>query len=208
MSTYTDHILTVAQFRSYARIELTTEDTLIQGLIEEAVGELEDLIGQPLYQREVTWYDDAQTLVLWSGVQNLILRSTPIDPDTVTVNDVDGEAVSPDNYMVRQDRGLLMGLGGDSAAPVVGGFIFDNGPYTIACTAGYGTSPDWADKYQPAIRRLVTDMTAYYYQQRTPGASSENAAGASVSYQLDPDLNVPAPVARGIKRLKGPIIGR
>ena len=43
--------------------------------------------------------------------------------------------------------------------------IFDNGPYTITCVAGFGTSPTYASRELPMIQRIIKQHVGYMAQK-------------------------------------------
>src|SRR6185437_9591942 len=111
-------------------------------------------------------------------------------------------------YTVRLDKGLIVGLPANGPGAFFAGpwSLFNQGPYTIAANAGWGTSPDYATIWLPLIRRAVIDYVGYLFQQRDIGASALKAAGTSVTYAIDPITGWPDRVARAIRKLRGPVV--
>lgn len=189
---------TVAELKSYGRIQSAVEDVLLQSLLDRAVGEIEAAIGKSLTHESVVWYDDAKSLRLYERPCNLVLGYVPIDATTVVVTDADGVTVDASTYAVRQDLGLIKGNEG---------VTFANGPYAIAVTkAGFDTSPGYATRWSPMIAAAVIDYALMLYQQRTPGASSEKASGTTVTYEIDPTTGLPLRIMRQVRKLRGAVV--
>lgn len=201
-------LVTVADIVAYYRIQTTAEvvNGLIADLIAEAQAEIEFNCGKSLTKQSVTWYDNASTLRLGESVTSLILKYVPIDPTSVVVTDHTGAVVPASAYVVRLDLQQLCGAGNGGAFVAGPLSTFDNGPYTIACVAGFGTSPTYAARELPMIQRLVKQYVGFMFQQRDVGASSLKAAGTSVTYVIDKKTGLPEPVARGIRMLRGPVV--
>jgi len=190
-------LVTVDAFKQYARIETTAEDDLIAELLVEVVGLIETYIGKSLTTEEITITDDATTFRFYEGPSPrppaLILPYMQIDPASIRITDPGGLAIDPSTYRVRLDKRLVQGA-----------FVLCSGAYTITCTAGYGTLPDYTTRWLPRIRSTIKDYALFLYQQRTPGASSEGAAGTSVSYgDIDPDTGLPNRVRMALRKLRG-----
>lgn len=204
-------LVTPADIVSYYRIQTTAEvvNGLIAELIAEAQGEIEFNTNKSLTVESVTWYDDATSLRMGESVTNLILKYLPIDPTTVIVKDYLGVVVPPASYVIRLDKGLIMGFGSQAGEFAAGPWAaFDNGPYTISCNAGWGTSPTYLTRQLPSIRRAIIDYVGYLFQQRDVGAAALKAAGTTVTYVIDPITGLPDRVARAIRKLRGPVVTR
>lgn len=201
-------LVTPTDVVNYFRIQTTAEivNGLIAELINEAQGEIESNTNKCLTVESVTWYDDAQTLRIGEGVTNLILKYLPIDPTTVVVKDYLGVVVPATGYVVRLDKGLIMGLGQAGQFAAGPWATFDNGPYTITCLAGWGTSPTYLTRQLPMIRRAIIDYVGYLFQQRDVGASALKAAGTTVTYVIDQKTGLPDRVAHAIRKLRGPLV--
>ena len=199
-------IATVQQVKDYLRIETSAEDSLLSYLLTRAQAEIEAQCGRSLTTEEIVWYDDATTFRIGTGaVSNLLLGYPMVDATTVVVKDKDGVTIDAANYTVRKDRGLICASNVGTIATV---YVFDNGPYTIACTAGYGTEANYATRWVPMIQTLLIDWVGYLYWQRTSGAMHEGSAGVSVDYAIDAAWGIPARLVRGIRKLRGPVFAR
>lgn len=193
----TTTIATRQNLKDYGRIETTAEDALLDELLAEAIGTIESKIGKSLTIESASWYDDAISMRILEGASALQLRYAPVDAATVVVTDNDGQIVSADLYTVRNDRAQVVARGD---------FRFDNGPYLITCQAGFETSPSYSMRELPSIKALVLKYALFLYQQRTPGASMERAAGTSVDYEIDEETGLPHVIARGIRALRGIVV--
>lgn len=191
---------TVQDVKDYLRIETTAEDVLLAQLLARAIGRIEGSVGKSLTTESVIWYDDVQSFKLYGAPKSLLLKYVPIDPDSVVITDGEGETVVSTDYIVRQDIGQIVG---------VPGVVFATGPYQMALTAGFGTSPKYATVWEPLINAIIIDVTAFLYQQRTPGASIEGASGTSVNYGQfvqDSETGLPTRIAREIRKLRGVVL--
>lgn len=206
--TATATLVTVAKVKSYFRIETTAEDELLADLIVRAEAEIEVVVGYSLTRRAMTWRDDAETLRLWSAVTNLLLPGIPIDAATLAIVDADGDTVDDSTYEVRQDKGMVCARGFGFAGPLDGPTtVFDNGPYTMTFDAGFACSDTYATRELPFIQASVIDYVGMLYQQRTPGASTEGAAGTRVTYEVDEATGLPKRIARALRKLRGVVYG-
>jgi len=198
-------LVTVAEFKQYARIETNAEDDLLGDLLDEVVGLIESHIGKSLQIEDLTIVDDARSWRAYEAARSLILPYMQIDPASIVVTDPEGILVQPEQYNVRLDIRQIVGLAVNSSEPAWGVYmLFGNGPYTIKCKAGYGTLPDYERKWLPRIRSLIKDYTLFLYQQRTPGASHEMSTGTTVDYgAIDPDSGLPYRVCSGLRKLRG-----
>lgn len=202
-------LVTALDITNYYRIQTTAEvvNGLIADLIEQAQGEIESLTNKSLTIESVTWYDDASTLRIGESISNLILKYLPIDPTSVVVKDWQGTVVPASTYIVRLDKGLIMSVPGSGGSFFAGPLtLFDNGPYTIQCNAGWGTSSTYLTRELPMIRRAIIDYVGYLFQQRDVGAASLKAAGTTVTYTLDPMTGLPDRVARAVRKLRGTVV--
>lgn len=187
----------VQDVKDYGRIQTSVEDALIAALLGSAIGEIEAAIGKSLTTEQVTWYDNATSLRLFTPPRNLLLLYVPVDVSTIVVADQDDATIDAATYNVRLDLGMICGNDG---------LAFGNGPYKITATAGFGTSPNYATRWLPMIAQLVKDYTLMLYQQRTIGASSEKAAGTMVTYEIDADTGLPCRLSRQLRKLRGPVV--
>lgn len=186
---------TVQDVKDYFRIQTAAEDALLAQLLARARGEIESLVGKSLTSEEVEWRDDVRSARSWDPVTSLQLGYVPVDPASVEIADVAGAAIAGADFVVRQDLGQVV---------AVAGVVFANGPYVITADAGFEHSPTYATVEEPMINALVIDLVGFYYQQRTPGASSEASAGTRVDYgAIDPSCGLPTRVMKGIRKLKG-----
>lgn len=202
----TGAIVTVQDVKDYLRIETDAEDALLAELIVEATGLVQAMVGPSLTHASVTWYDDAETMRLNTGITNLQLKFTPIDEDTLVITDCNDEVVPADSYVIRQDEGLVKAKTSNfSQGPA---WSFSMGPYKLTCVAGYEFADQYATVLLPLIKSLLTDYTAFLWQQRTLGSSSEKAAGTTVTFVVDQPTGLPERVARNIRRLRRVVYGR
>lgn len=174
---------TVSDLKSYLRIESTAEDTLLAALMLRAKAMLEQWIDVPITAEAQTSVDRAEALAM--PVTSLVF---PRRPFTVT-SVVDSESVTVPNtdYYVDGKSGIIYGKTG---------ITFPYGPYTISATCGLTLRSDYA-RLEPLLAEVIIDLAADLYQRRTPGASSETAAGTTVQWDASRET-----VARIMKTLR------
>lgn len=172
----------VADLKSYLRIESTAEDTLLAALMARAKAMLEGWIDVPITAETQTAIDRADALDV--PVTSLVF---PRRPCTITsVVDTDGVTVAAADYWVDGTSGVIYGK--DVAFPF--------GPYTITASVGLSLRADYA-RIEPLISEAIIDLAADLYQRRTPGAASETAAGTTISWDVSRET-----VARIMKTLR------
>jgi len=174
---------TVSDLKSYLRIESAAEDTLLAALMLRAQAMLEQWIDVPITAEAQTSVDRAEALAM--PVTSLVF---PRRPFTVTsVVDVDSVTVPNTDYYVDGKSGIIYGKTG---------VTFPYGPYTITATCGLTLRSDYA-RLEPLLAEVIIDLAADLYQRRTPGASSETAAGTTVQWDASRET-----VARIMKTLR------
>lgn len=186
---------TTSDIKRYLRIENDAEDNLIKDLIEEAIGLIETSTGKSLTSEDVIWIDDAVSGRSYGYPTALMIKKWPVDVSTIVVKGASGDVVAATNYTI--DGQIIRGTSD---------FAFDDGPYTITAKAGYAASPSYQKRELPVIRMLVIDVTAFLFQQRTPGALGEGSSGASVNYSIDPETGLPDRIAKRLRKMRGIII--
>ncbi len=162
--------VTLADAKAYARIDGSTEDSFLMGLITTSRLQIEAALDLALLTQDWTWTLDA------SPVQPII--ELPIRPvqsiSAVAVTAAGGSAnvVSPDGYA----------LDGHSSPPRI---IAVNGHWPaltpglssieISFTAGFGDHPS---DVPPPIQHALLMLVAHWYENREP------AVGANTSVKL------------------------
>lgn len=184
----------VAEFKEYARIQTSTEDYLIGLLLKRAYAACESFMGKPIARTEATYYDDAKTERWRETVTGIMVPTFPYDIATLVIRDRNNAIVDPTTYYVDPETYLVWGNYG---------VIFPWGPYKITATFGIATSPTYATKEEPLLAQCILDIALMYYQQRTPNASSENAAGTSVNYV---NTELPTRVKALLSQIRGFIL--
>jgi len=172
----------VADLKSYLRIESTAEDTLLAALMARAKAMLEGWIDVPITAETQTAIDRADALDV--PVTSLVF---PRRPCTITsVVDTDGVTVAAADYWVDGTSSVIYGKD----------VSFPYGPYTITASVGLSLRADYA-RIEPLISEAIIDLAADLYQRRTPGAASETAAGTTISWDVSRET-----VARIMKTLR------
>lgn len=168
-------LLTLVQLKAYLRKDTTNEDTLLTELLAEATAMAEVYLDRPIATlANQSYVDRAETTRLYAAPRSLRIPVTPVDPDSVTVTDVDGVVSDTGDYTVDAWSGLVTG---------VSGIMWTNGPYTLTADVGLETDARYATVIEPLVNALIRDLAADLYQHRNPASQSEAAGGGvSVAY--------------------------
>jgi hypothetical protein len=166
---------TVNDLKSYLRIESNAENTLLQALLDRAKAQLEIWTDVPITAVSTTAVDRADVINGQTCV-SLIFPQRPINT-TATIVDSEGTTVTSDEYTINTASGMIYANDG---------YSFPYGPYTITTTCGLSLRGDYA-RIEPILSQCIIDLAADLYQKRTPNASSESAAGTSISWDVSRD---------------------
>lgn len=181
---------TAADLKSYLRIESNAEDALLTALMARAKAMLEAWIDVPITAEMQTAVDRATTES--TPITSLIFPRRPIASASVT--DKNGTSVNVNSYSVDGVAGMLYAKQG---------ITFPYGPYTIQALCGLTLLPNYA-RLEPVLSECIIDLAADLYQRRTPGASSENAAGTSITW--DASRETIARIMKTLRTLKLPVM--
>jgi uncharacterized phiE125 gp8 family phage protein len=174
---------TFTDLKTYLRIETTAEDTLLAALMARAKAMIEAWTDTPMTATSQTAIDRADALAM--PVTSLVF---PRRPCAVTaIVDVDNVAVPVADYWVDGRSGVIYAKQG---------IAFPYGPYTITANVGLSLRADYA-ALEPLLTEAILDLAADLYQRRTPGASSETAAGTTIHWDASRET-----VARVMKTLR------
>ena len=170
---------TVAQLKSYLRVETTAEDALFTLWLARATALIEGLLGKPIVAA-------AQTVIVVPACHPItglyrIMLPYPFTAIT-TITDDEGDSVASGDYTLDGQAGFLT-FDEDATIP---------GYCTVTLTAGWSLHTNYATKAEPIISQAITDTVADWYQRRNAGATSETESSASVSYAAA--LGLPARV--------------
>lgn len=163
---------TVSDLKAYLRIESNAENTLLSALLTRAQAQMEVWIDCPITAVNQTAVDRADVLD-GDVCTSLIFPRRPI-ASSITVTDKDGTAVASDEYWVDTQSGVIYAQDG---------YGFPLGPYTITASCGLSLRGNYA-QIEPVLSQCILDLAADLYQKRTPNASSESAAGTSISWDV------------------------
>jgi hypothetical protein len=159
---------TVAELKSYLRIETDAEDALLAALLTRARAMLEGWIDVPIVAEVQTAIDAAEGVA--QPVPSLVF---PRRPAAITlVQDASGQTVPATTYWTNPVSGIIYARDGGA---------FPNGPYTITALVGLSLRADYG-RVLPLLGATLLDLAADLYQRRTPGAASETAAGTTISW--------------------------
>lgn len=166
---------TVNDLKSYLRIESNAENTLLQALLDRAKAQLEIWTDVPITAVSTTAVDRADAINGQTCV-SLIFPQRPINT-TATIVDSEGTTMASDEYTINTASGVIYANSG---------YSFPYGPYTITTLCGLSLRGDYA-RIEPILSQCIIDLAADLYQKRTPNASSESAAGTSISWDVSRD---------------------
>lgn len=184
---------TVADLKSYLRIESNAENALLQALLDRAKAQLEVWIDTPITATSTTAVDRADVLDPQTCL-SLIFPQRPIGT-TATIVDSEGITVPAVEYTINTASGVIYANAG---------YSFPFGPYTITTLCGLSLRGDYA-RIEPILSQCVIDLAADLYQKRTPNASTETAAGTSISW--DVSREVAARVLKVLRTFKLAVAG-
>lgn len=166
--------------RAYLRIETEeagVESALLGQLIERATMMVEAWLDRPILTLVSQSYvdegegDDRRLRVL-------LIPDYPVLASSVVVKDADGATVAAADYRVKPLTGEIR------ANP---GVVFANPPYTITCSVGLETHPQYEGRIEPVLAAAILDVAADLYHARDPRATNESAGGgASTTRVHDP----------------------
>jgi uncharacterized phiE125 gp8 family phage protein len=181
---------TATDLKSYLRIETNAEDALLAALMARAKSMLEAWIDVPITAESQTAVDRATTES--APIKSLLFPRRPITQ--VSVTDGNGVIVDAMKYSVDSISGMIYGKTG---------ITFPDGPYTITAMCGLSLMPNYT-RLEPILSECIIDIAADLYERRTPGASSETAAGTSISWDVSRETI--ARIMKTLRTLKLPIV--
>lgn len=153
-----------------------TGNGLLAMIMAESQAMVERYIGRYLAATDKTYVDRLGAKRAYFIPTRLQVPMTPVDPDSVSITDKNGLVVDPTTYTVDGLLGQVIANEDIS---------FGAPPYTIACTVGLATHPDYPN-IEPIVRAAILDIAANLYQSRNPASVTEAAGGGvSVTYGKD-----------------------
>jgi hypothetical protein len=179
-------LATVADLKSYLRIESVAEDALLALIMARAKSMLEMWTDTPITATSQTSVDRAESLDIL--VTSLVFPRRPAQVTAIV--DAEGVTVPATDYTTDLRSGM---------AYAKYGIAFPSGPYTLTANVGLTLRSDYA-ALEPMLNEAILDLAADLYQRRTPGAASENAGGTTI--QWDVRRETVARVMKTIRQLK------
>jgi uncharacterized phiE125 gp8 family phage protein len=179
-------LATVADLKSYLRIESVAEDALLALIMARAKSMLEMWTDTPITATSQTAVDRAESVGV--PVTSLVFPRRPAQVTAIV--DVDGATVVSTTYTVDLRSGMVYAKAGEA---------FYTGPYTMTANVGLSLRQDYA-ALEPMLNEAILDLAADLYQRRTPGAASENAGGTTI--QWDASRETVARVMKTLRQLK------
>jgi hypothetical protein len=179
-------LATVADLKSYLRIESVAEDALLALIMARAKSMLEMWTDTPITATSQTAVDRAESVDIL--VKSLVFPRRPAQVTAVV--DANGATVPAGDYTVDNRSGMVYAKYG---------IAFPSGPYTLTANVGLSLRGDYA-ALEPMLNEAILDLAADLYQRRTPGAASENAGGTTI--QWDASRETVARVMKTLRQLK------
>lgn len=157
----------VAEIKARLRIETDVEDADLALMLASALGTIEEITGRPITATERTFVIESPA-TNWDGVvavTKFFLPLYPVDPDTVTIEDADGDAIT--EFRVNPATSLITSTGSG----------FSNFPFTVTADVGLSLMAGYATRVEPILSQVILDLCADWYQRRNPAALAEGAGG-------------------------------
>lgn len=166
------------------------EDPDLTLMMSSALASIEEKTGRPVTAAERTWIVEYPS-PNWDGVttaMRFFLPLYPVDPDTVTIEDADAEAVT--DFRVNPSTGLITSTGDG----------FSNFPLTVTAEVGLDLMDDYATRIEPKLSQAFLDLCADWYQRRSPAALAEGAGGGVITQWQT--LGVPERICKELEALR------
>lgn len=164
---------TVADCKSYLRVEDADEDVLFSQLLAKAKADVEAAVGYALVAAAFTHVDytecDTAGLPAVLRLPGPFLATGPAP----VVTDKDGTTVDATTYYLDSRGGEIRGKAGT---------VFRNRPYTIVATVGLSAHPDYATRLEAIAAQAIIDLVAHRYQNRNPAALQEGDEGGGSKF--------------------------
>lgn len=167
---------TVAQLKSYLRVETATEDTLLGILLANATAILVEEIGIPLVAVSKVMVDRGEVNRVYGSLTALLV-DYPLDTTTgFSVKDVEGATVDPATYDLSEvnETGIIR------AAP---GQVFPSAPYTITALVGLDKHPRYGTSVEALLAQCIYDVVSDLYSNRRPNVKTESDPGVSTTFR-------------------------
>lgn len=150
----------------HLRVDHSSEDSLIDGLIAAARLRVEAYAGVAMINQSWKWSVPATTV---RGAQ--LRLSLPLGPvDALTSLTVDGEVLQPQAYVF--EPGLRPRLAFAVSS------VRENASIEMTFDAGFGASGDAVPR---DLRHAVTMLVAHWFEDRDPAVSDEQGLPAAVT---------------------------
>ena len=154
--------------KAYLRIEDTTQDDLLDILIESAHAEIEAYLRRPIFSRELTIVEHGDTGRAYDARHTLHFPVTPIELDSLVITDAEAATVDATTYAVNLETGIIRTLEG---------YTFPSPPYTLTANVGLEHRDDFEVSVLPVLKGAMLDILADLHQRRNPGAQAEGSGG-------------------------------
>lgn len=183
---------TVADLKSYLRIESNAENTLLDALLARATAQMEAWMDVPITAVSQTYVDRCVTDADYP-VLSMVFPRRPIAVTSIV--DVDGVTLPTTEYWVDGASGMIY---------AEAGYSFSNPRYTITANCGLSLSQHYT-RWEPVISQCILDLAADLYQKRTPNAGSETSAATTITW--DVSRETAARVLKVLRVFKLPVAG-
>jgi hypothetical protein len=163
------------QVKDRLRIEHDVEDDDLTLMMASALATITEAVGRPLTATERTFTIECPASLAYPyesyapACHSFFLPLYPVDPDSVTIEDVDEVAL--DEFRVNGITGQIRTTGS----------AFSNFPLTVTADVGLDLMDDYATRVEPKLAQAFLDLCADWYQRRNPGALAEGAGGGVIT---------------------------
>lgn len=183
---------TVADLKSYLRIESNAENTLLDALLARATAQMEAWMDCPITAVSQTYVDRCETDAD-VPVTSIVFPRRPISVTSIV--DVDGVTMPSTEYWTDGTSGMIY---------AETGYSFRNPRYTVTALCGLSLSQHYA-MWEPILSQCIIDLAADLYQKRTPNAGSETSAATTITW--DVSRETAARVLKTLRVFKLPVAG-
>lgn len=166
-------IITRDYVKDYLNIAHTEHDGLLDQLMDDAEGRLQQYLRRPIVA-------DTHTEYLDGGSERLFLTNHPVGSitsitDTKGTNTVtDDEALSTDLYRLESEMGIVYRTTANGAASCWGA---GRQRWKIIYTGGLDVGSYWTSYEIDALRASLRDLVATWYNDRSPESKSQQFGG-------------------------------
>lgn len=170
-------LITLAAAKVFLKMTGSTEDALVETLINSASKLAADYCGRSFVSAQRTEYQDGD------GQDFLLLNSYPVTAVASLHEDISRQwgsdsLISTDDYMIEGESGTIRLWNGRGA------FLKGRGNIRIIYTAGYVSDSTVPRDLEHAVKLMVLHMYKRHYQDQKVGIQSESIGDKQTTYEL------------------------